>query len=86
MDRLARLINDVLDFQKLESGKLRFQMRKNDMNRIVTEVQKGMKPLAGEKGLDFAVDLDANLPETTFDRYKIIQVLTNIVDNAVKFT
>ncbi len=86
VDRLARLINDVLDFQKLESGKLQFQMRKNDINRIVAEVQKGMTPLAREKGLDLVVNLDTDLPVITSDRDKIIQVLTNIVDNAVKFT
>ncbi|MEA3489456.1 MAG: PAS domain S-box protein [Candidatus Omnitrophota bacterium] len=86
VDRLARLINEVLDFQKLESGKMRFQIQENDMNKLVKEIQKVMLPLAKEKGLDFVIDLDKDLPGIKFDRDKIVQVLTNIVSNAVKFT
>ena len=86
VDRLARLINDVLDFQKLESGRAVFNIHENDINEIVWEIQQAMAPLAKEKGLNFITEPDENLPLVKFDRDKITQVLTNLVDNAIKFT
>jgi PAS domain S-box-containing protein len=85
-DRLGRLINNVLDFQKMDSGKMRFDIRENDINEVVLEVNKAMSLAAKEKGLDLAVDVDDNIPKTGFDRDKIIQVLTNLVSNAIKYT
>jgi signal transduction histidine kinase len=85
-DRLGRLINDVLDFQKMESGKMEFDIRENDMNEAVLEVNKAMGLLAKEKGLDLVVDADDSIPKVRFDKDKIIQVLTNLVSNAIKCT
>ena len=86
VDRLARLINDVLDFQKLEAGGIKFDIQEKDINEVVKEVYETMVPLTKEKGLNFVVKLDENLPKARFDNDKIIQVLTNIVNNAIKFT
>ena len=86
VDRLARLINDVLDFQKLEAGGIKFNIQEKDINEVVKEVYETMVPLTKEKGLNFVIKLDENLPKARFDNDKIIQVLTNIVNNAIKFT
>jgi len=86
VDRLARLINDVLDVQKLESGMMSFQMQENNINELVKEVYKQMIALIKEKELDFTLELDDKIPNLKFDRDKIIQVLMNIVSNGVKFT
>ena len=86
LDRLARLINDVLDLQKLQSGKIGFDMQNNNINEVVEEVYKAMLPSVKEKGLDFLLNLDSTLGKVKFDVDKIIQVLTNLVNNAVKFT
>lgn len=86
VDRLARLINDILDFQKLESGKMPFNIAEDDINELITEVGRTMAVLAAEKGLELAVDPGEGLPNVKFDRDKITQVLDNIVNNAVKFT
>lgn len=86
VDRLARLINDVLDFQKLDAGKTTLNVRNNNMNEVVKEVYELMIPLAKEKGLSLTMKLDSQLPDIKFDKDKIIQVLSNIVNNAVKFT
>ncbi|MCX5706643.1 MAG: HAMP domain-containing sensor histidine kinase [Candidatus Omnitrophica bacterium] len=86
VDRLARLINDVLDFQKLESGKMVFNTQENDMNSVVREIVKNMMPVSNKKGLGLILALDDKLPLVRFDRDKIIQVLTNLVNNALKFT
>ena len=86
VDRLARLINDILDFQKLEAGRMTFRMEEYSINEVVKEAVTAMAPLADAKGLEFILDLDDGLPRIRFDRDKIIQVLTNLINNAIKFT
>jgi two-component system phosphate regulon sensor histidine kinase PhoR len=86
VDRLTLLINDVLDFQKLDAGKMRVNIQENDINEVVGEVQKTMLPSANKKGIDILLELDDNLPKARFDRDKITQVLTNLINNAIKFT
>ncbi|MFZ0034735.1 MAG: chemotaxis protein CheB [Sedimentisphaerales bacterium] len=85
-DRLGRLINNVLDFQKITSGKMEFDVRENDINETAKEVNKSMFLLAKEKGLDLVVDLDDSVPRTKFDKDRIVEVLTNLVSNAIKYT
>ncbi|MFA5164898.1 MAG: ATP-binding protein [Candidatus Omnitrophota bacterium] len=86
VDRLARLINDVLDLQKLESGKMTFSLAPGDINGVVREVYDTMITMVKDKALEIVLDLSGALPAISFDRDKITQVLTNLVNNAVKFT
>jgi len=86
VERLARLINDLLDFQKLRSTRIELAMQLNDINAAVTETAEAMTPTAHEKGLRLVIDLDTGLPKMVFDKDRIVQVLTNIINNAVKFT
>ena len=86
VDRLARLINDVLDFQKIESGKMTFNMKGNDINAIAKDVYEIMAPTAANIGVELLLELDDSLPKVGFDSDKITQVLTNLVTNAMKFT
>jgi PAS domain S-box-containing protein len=86
IDRLARLINDVLDFQKLQSGRAKFNMQDNNINRIIETVYNTMAKTVKKNGIDFRLTLDNALPKVTFDSDKMIQVLTNLVSNAMKFT
>lgn len=86
VDRLARLINDLLDFQKLRSTRIELSMWLYDINDLVREIADTMTPVAREKNLEILTDLDTTVPKITFDKDRITQVLTNIVDNAVKFT
>ncbi|MFA5270813.1 MAG: PAS domain S-box protein [Candidatus Omnitrophota bacterium] len=86
VDRLARLINDVLDYQKLESGRYEFHIQENDINKIINEVQDTMISMAKNKGIDIVLNLDKNLPKIKCDKDKIIQVFTNLISNAIKFT
>lgn len=85
VDRLARLINDVLDFQKLESGGMKFNMTTNDINQIITQVYEDTEQVAISKGLKLKLKL-TEIPQLEFDRDKIVQVLTNLISNAFKFT
>jgi signal transduction histidine kinase len=86
VDRLNRLINDVLDFSKLESKKLAFQMRKSDINEIINEVVSIQRSVAEEKGLYIKSELDPGIPRIELDSDRINQVLNNLVSNAIKFT
>ncbi|MGB8227178.1 MAG: PAS domain S-box protein [Sedimentisphaerales bacterium] len=86
VDRLTRLINGVLDFQKLDSGMMKFNLEANDINKVVKDVYKTMVSVVNNTGLDFLLELDNNLPMFSFDSDKIIQVLENLVTNAMKFT
>ena len=86
VDRLGRLINDVLDFQKIESGRMKFNFDKNDITAVVKDVYNTMAPAARCKDLGFVLKLGRDLPQVKFDSDKITQVLTNMINNALKFT
>jgi PAS domain S-box-containing protein len=86
IDRLTRLINNILDFQKLEANKVEFHMKEQDINAPLKEVYETMNALAAKKGLSFSIRLLEDPPLLNFDRDKIIQVITNLVNNALKFT
>ncbi|MFC1620717.1 ATP-binding protein [Candidatus Omnitrophota bacterium] len=86
VDRLDRLITAVLDFQKLEARKMEFKIENSDINEIVKSICNAMVLLSKEKGLTLEVQLYDNLPQVKLDKDKIIQVLTNLINNALKFT
>ena len=86
IDRLARLINDVLDFQKLQSGRAKFNMQDNSINNVIETVYNTMIKTVKKNGAEFRLALDNTLPKVAFDSDKIIQVITNLVSNAMKFT
>jgi PAS domain S-box-containing protein len=86
VDRLTRLINDVLDFQKLKSGKAQFNKEPGNVNETIVDVHKQMIPEAKKKGLDFILQLDKAMPNIKFDHDAIMRVIINLVNNAFKFT
>ena len=86
VDRLARLINDVLNLQKLQAGRIDFHMAPGDINEVLRDVQALMLPMARDKGVALVLDLDPAVPATVFDRDKLTQVATNLAHNALKFT
>ena len=86
IDRLARLIDDVLDFQKLNAGKMKFNLQENNVAAIVEEAYTTMQPHAAKSKVDLVVELETGLPAAVFDSDRIMQVLTNLISNAIKFT
>lgn len=85
--RLTHLINEVLEFQKLESGRMDYDFKSYNLNEVVQELSKTtLKPLADAKKLDFEFFPAPDLPPVIFDKEKICEVLMNMVNNAVKFT
>ena len=86
LDRLSRLIDDVLDFQKLNAGKMKFHMQANDMAAAVKEAYATMQPHAAKSRVDLAIELEPNLPAVVYDGDRIMQALMNLISNAIKFT
>jgi signal transduction histidine kinase/CheY-like chemotaxis protein len=86
ISRLTALINDVLDFQKLDVGKMKLNSQENDVRQVAEEIHETMMLSAKNKEVELFFELDEHLPKVTFDRDRIIQVLTNLVSNAIKFT
>lgn len=84
---ILRLINDLLDFARLESGNLKTEKIRFNLNQILDEVVSGFYPLAQSKNLNLEMDFE-NLPDTDYlsDPVRIKQVLTNLISNAIKFT
>jgi two-component system, sensor histidine kinase len=86
-DALLRLLNDILDLSKIESGKLDFESVPFSPREAVEEVQALLRYRAMEKGLEFLVTLDPALPASLAgDAVRLKQVLLNLCGNAIKFT
>ncbi|WP_170425940.1 response regulator [Ruegeria arenilitoris] len=86
-EALLVIINDVLDYSKIEADKLTLHPEQFDFERCILEVAMLLQPSVRDKGLTLLVDYDLFLP-TLFvgDPGRVRQVLTNLVGNAVKFT
>jgi two-component system phosphate regulon sensor histidine kinase PhoR len=83
---LQRLIEDLLEFSRLESGQVRLRPVLLPPGELVRSVVDKLAPLAHKKGLLLASDSCAGLPEIEADPMRLEQVLTNLVENAIKFT
>ncbi|CCO25331.1 ATP-binding protein [Maridesulfovibrio hydrothermalis] len=84
--RLTELINDVLDIAKMESGKVDWRKVPVDMSEVLTTSMQTTTPLWQPKQLELIVDVEENLPTLYGDRDRILQVMVNLISNAVKFT
>lgn len=84
---LLGLINNVLDYSKLESGKIEITPVKYELAALVDALVTTVKPQARSKGLTITVDIDEQAPKELFgDESRIMQVIENILSNAVKYT
>lgn len=86
IDRLGRLINAVLDYQKLEAQRMEFLIEPHDINSIVKEIVTEFDLPVKNRGLKLETNLCAGVPLLPIDKDKIVQVLHNLMSNALKFT
>jgi len=85
-ERLTKLIDDVLDLAKIEAGKLEWQMEAVSVADVVARATAATSSLLDQKGLRLIVEVADELPPLTADRDRLIQVVINLISNAVKFT
>jgi signal transduction histidine kinase/CheY-like chemotaxis protein len=84
---LLSLLNNVLDFSKMEAGKLTLEVRPVDFNELTERVLKGYLQTKNQKGLTINFNVDKNMaPFYMIDPIRITQVFNNLLSNAIKFT
>jgi len=84
-DRLIRLINDILDLEKMESGRLELRRSRVELGSIARTVFKELRPLATQAGVSLELGSPAE-DEVDADADRLHQVVTNLVSNAIKFS
>ena len=84
-DRLIRLINDILDLEKLEAGKIQLQIAALDAAELVESTVAELRGMAGLYKVSIATRLECR-EQIAGDRDRVVQVLTNLVSNALKFS
>jgi len=86
-DALMKVINDILDFSKIEAGKVEMESLEFDLRALVADLTELLVPLAAKKKLALTCRIDPDLPALVVgDPNRLRQVLTNLVNNALKFT
>jgi signal transduction histidine kinase/ligand-binding sensor domain-containing protein/DNA-binding response OmpR family regulator len=84
--RLLNMVNQLLDFRKIEEQELQLQSVKGDIISFIEEVAMSFSDIAEKKNISFVFDSDTDLFETDFDHDKIERILFNLLSNAFKFT
>lgn len=85
VDRLNRLINDILDLTKMEAGKLKMKIEPGDLNAVIAESIGPQGAVAATKGIKLSF-VPGEVPSVKFDRDRVMQVMLNLLSNAIKFT
>jgi signal transduction histidine kinase len=85
-ERLATLINDVLDLSKIEAGRIEWKMAPLDMGDVVTRAAAATSALFEQSPVVLDLEVEPALPAVVGDRDRLIQVVINLISNAVKFT
>ena len=84
--RISRLVNEVLDLAKLEHGEYMFLLQRGDMQDLVQRSLEMVRPMMQEKHIGIHFEADTSQNSVVCDHEKIVQVLTNLLTNAIKFT
>ena len=84
---LLVILNDILDFSRIEVGRMEIRPAPTDLERLLEEARRVMAPAAGERGLTLAIERDPRLPRVlVVDPVRLKQILLNLLSNAIKFT
>ncbi len=85
-DRLATLVNDLLDISRIETGRIRLDRQPTDAAKVIQDVVTALRTKSEEKQLTVTVKVKSPLPPVYADRDRLTQILTNLVDNACRYT
>ncbi|HQP91404.1 MAG TPA: HAMP domain-containing sensor histidine kinase, partial [Candidatus Omnitrophota bacterium] len=86
LDSLGHLINDILDYSKLEAGKMKLDLAVSNIDDVIKEACEGLSSWALSKEISLEKNIESGLPSVLIDSRRIIQVLNNLIGNALKFT
>jgi len=86
VNRLSRLVNDLLDISKIESGKLKLKKEKLNINKIIEDNLVVFDNIMKDKKQTLQKELAGDMPDITADTDKITQVFINLLSNAVKYS
>jgi len=86
VDRLTMLSNDLLEFLRLENGKMRLSISDVDLKKFINSVTEEMNPLIAEKKQVLKIKLDSSINSAEIDKERITQVLINLLNNAYKYS
>jgi signal transduction histidine kinase len=85
-NRLERMVRDLLELSKLESGKVQANFSKVDTNSLINDMSRTIRPLIMNKNIELVLDLDSTLPPLLSDYDKLKQLFLIFLDNAIKFS
>lgn len=85
-ERLSHLINNVLDFSRIEMGRKEFSFKKGNLAKVVRDTLESYRYHLEKKGFTVQMDIASGLPEMNFDGEAVASVLVNLLSNAVKFS
>jgi PAS domain S-box-containing protein len=85
-DRLTRLINDFLDLSKIQAGRMQWQTVELSLTDAINSVAATSRPVIEKARLAFSMQIEPDLPPVLCDKDRLIQVITNLLGNAIKFT
>jgi signal transduction histidine kinase len=85
-DHMARCLDDLLDATRLDTGKLSLELKTSSLTKLAHRVLKSLQPAIAAKGIVVETEFDETAPDISCDEYRIAQVLTNLINNALKFT
>jgi signal transduction histidine kinase len=86
LKRLTILVNDLLDLSKLEAGKMQIKSRLSSIDKVICDSVESFSNWAKTKSVSLEKKVEEGLPEINMDPDRIIQVLNNLVGNAIKFS
>lgn len=84
--RLKRLVEDLLELSRLQSGAITLEKEWIDLNQIITQMKDKFKTTFKQRGIDFQVEIGSEAAYLVADRIRLEQVLMNLINNAIQFT
>ncbi len=84
--RLLTLISDIIDISRIESNELKLEFIVRNVESLILDVVTEYEPIAKNKGLQIVTNFNAQNPYVRIDEVRFLQIITNLVTNAIKFT
>jgi signal transduction histidine kinase len=86
VDRMDRLVGDLLDVSRIEAGRIRLELEDVQIKDVIDEVLESVHTLIEKKELHLSLDIDEDLPTIRADYHRVVQIMTNLISNAYKYT